>query len=121
MFISKSLKRKLRSERKKIFMKNNETADNVVETQELTKSFGADVAVQSLNMYVPRGKIFGFIGPSGCGKTTTVRMLTGFYRPTSGTLSVLGKNPADFSKADREKLGYLIQSFVLYPDLTVWE
>jgi ABC-2 type transport system ATP-binding protein len=102
-------------------MKNDQTSENVVETQDLTKSFGADVAVQSLSMYVPRGKIFGFIGPSGCGKTTTVRMLTGFYRPTSGTLSVLGKNPADFSKSDQGKIGYLIQQFVLYPDLTVWE
>jgi ABC-2 type transport system ATP-binding protein len=102
-------------------MKNNQTAENVVETQDLTKSFGMDVAVQSLSMYVPRGKIFGFIGPSGCGKTTTVRLLTGFYRPTSGTLSVLGKNPADFSKSDQGKIGYLIQQFVLYPDLTVLE
>ena len=102
-------------------VKNNKTADNVVETQDLTKAFGDDVAVQSLNMYVPRGKIFGFIGPSGCGKTTTVRLLTGFYRPTSGSASVLGKNPVNFSKSDREKMGYLIQNFVLYPELTVWE
>ena len=101
--------------------KDNKSNGNVVETQDLTKMFGDDVAVQSLSMYVPRGKIFGFIGPSGCGKTTTVRMLTGFYRPTSGTLSVLGKNPADFSKSDQRKIGYLIQQFVLYPDLTVWE
>lgn len=102
-------------------MKNDTTAENVVETQDLIKSFGAEVAVQSLSMYVPRGRIFGFIGPSGCGKTTTVRLLTGYYRPTSGTLSVLGKDPADFTQADREKMGYLIQQFVLYPDLTVWE
>lgn len=100
-------------------MKNNELAGNVVETQDLTKTFGEDIAVQSLNMQVPRGTIFGFVGPSGCGKTTTVRLLTGFYKPTSGTLSVLGKNPADFSDSDREKIGYLIQQFVLYPDLTV--
>src|SRR4026207_1111928 len=102
-------------------MKNDQPAENVVETQELTKMFGEDVAVQSLSMYVPRGKIFGFIGPSGCGKTTTVRLLTGFYKPTSGTLSVLGKDPAAFSKSDQGKIGYLIQQFVLYPDLTVWE
>ena len=102
-------------------MKNNQLSGNVVETQDLTKIFGEDIAVQSLNMQVPRGTIFGFVGPSGCGKTTTVRLLTGFYKPTSGTLSVLGKNPADFSKSDREKMGYLIQQFVLYPDLTVWE
>ena len=102
-------------------MKNNILAGNIVETQDLTKTFGEDIAVQSLNMQVPRGTIFGFVGPSGCGKTTTVRLLTGFYKPTSGTLSVLGKNPADFSDSDREKIGYLIQQFVLYPDLTVWE
>jgi len=102
-------------------MENNTLAGNIVETQDLTKTFGEDIAVQSLNMQVPRGTIFGFVGPSGCGKTTTVRLLTGFYKPTSGSLSVLGKNPADFSKSDREKIGYLIQQFVLYPELTVWE
>lgn len=102
-------------------MINNESAGNVVETQNLTKIFGKDIAVQSLNMQVPRGTIFGFVGPSGCGKTTTVRLLTGIHKPTSGTLSVLGKNPGDFLKSDREKIGYLIQQFVLYPQLTVWE
>jgi len=100
---------------------NTKEAGNVVETRDLTKVFGDDVAVHTLNMEVPRGTIFGFIGPSGCGKTTTVRLLTGFYRPTSGQVSVLGKNPADFTKSDREKIGYLIQHFVLYPELTVWE
>jgi len=103
------------------FMKNNNLTGDVIETQELTKKFGEEIAVQSLNMRVPRGTIFGFIGPSGCGKTTTVRLLTGIHRPTSGTLTVLGKNPTDFSKSDREKIGYLIQQFVLYPELTVWE
>src|SRR6266542_2507423 len=103
------------------FMKNNNLTGDVIETQELTKKFGEEIAVQSLNMRVPRGTIFGFIGPSGCGKTTTVRLLTGIHRPTSGKLTVLGKNPTDFSKSDREKIGYLIQQFVLYPELTVWE
>ena len=101
--------------------KNNSTAENVVETQDLTKAFGDEIAVQSLNIQVPRGTVFGFIGPSGCGKTTTVRLLTGFYEPTSGTARVLGKDPVTFSKSDREKIGYLIQQFVLYPELTVWE
>ncbi len=102
-------------------IKDNSTAENVIETKDLTKSFGEDIAVQSLNLYVPRGKIFGFIGPSGCGKTTTVRMLTGFYEPTSGTATVLGKEPVKFSRSDKENIGYLIQGFVLYPELTVWE
>jgi len=100
---------------------NNGEAGNIVETQGLTKTFGEDVAVQSLTMQVPKGTIFGFIGPSGCGKTTTVRLLTGYYKPTSGQVSVLGKNPTEFTKSDQEKIGYLIQHFVLYPELTVWE
>jgi ABC-2 type transport system ATP-binding protein len=101
---------------------NNRTVSgNVVETKDLTKRFGEEVAVDSLTMWVPRGSIFGFIGPSGCGKTTTVRMLTGVHKPTSGEVAVLGKRPVEFSKSDREKIGYLIQSFVLYPELTVWE
>jgi ABC-2 type transport system ATP-binding protein len=101
--------------------KNNNLSDNVVDAREVTKKFGDETAVDSLTMYVPRGSIFGFIGPSGCGKTTTVRMMTGVHRPTSGELTVLGKNPIHFSKSDQEKIGYLIQNFVLYPELTVWE
>lgn len=102
-------------------MKNNLFAGNVVETQDLTKTFDEAMAVQSLTMQVPHGTIFGFVGPSGCGKTTTIRLLTGLSKPTSGSLSVLGKNPATFLKSDREKIGYLIQQFVLYPELSVWE
>src|SRR5678809_234557 len=98
--------------------KNIKPEGNVVEANQLTKKFGAEVAVDALTMEVPHGTIFGFIGPSGCGKTTTVRLLTGVYTPTSGQVTVLGKNPVSFSKNDREKIGYLIQRFVLYPDLT---
>lgn len=87
----------------------------------LTKTFGDQVAVQDLNFEIPQGSIFGFIGPSGCGKTTTIRLLTGIYKPTSGEVQVMGRNPARFSERDRRKLGYLTQGFVLYPDLTVWE
>ena len=100
---------------------NRNSSGDVVQAQELTKKFGDEVAVDSLTMRVPRGTIFGFIGPSGCGKTTTVRMLTGVHKPTSGSVTVLDKDPYKFSKSDRERIGYLIQSFVLYPELTVWE
>jgi ABC-2 type transport system ATP-binding protein len=93
----------------------------VIQTQDVTKKFGSQIAVDSLTMAVPRGSIFGFVGPSGCGKTTTVRMMTGVYRPTSGELRVLGKNPADFSSKDRMQIGYLTQQSVLFPELTTWE
>ncbi len=93
----------------------------IIEADDLTKSFGEEVAVNSMDMDIPEGAIFGLIGPSGCGKTTTIRLMTGIYQPTSGEVSVFGKRPADFSSADREKIGYLLQQFVLYPDLSVWE
>jgi ABC-2 type transport system ATP-binding protein len=101
--------------------KNKKLSGDVVDAHELTKMFGEEAAVNALTMKVPRGTIFGFIGPSGCGKTTTVRLLTGIHKPTSGEVTVLGKQPIHFSKSDREKIGYLIQNFVLYPELTVWE
>jgi len=92
-----------------------------IQTRELTKSFGGEVAVNKINMEVPEGAIFGFIGPSGSGKTTTVRLLMGLIEPDSGELTVLGARPSRFSRSDRERIGYLPQLFVLYPDLTVWE
>jgi ABC-2 type transport system ATP-binding protein len=93
----------------------------IIKTRSLTKRFGTEVAVNGLDMDIPEGSIFALIGPSGCGKTTTVRLLTGVYKPTDGEVNVFGKRPTSFSKKDREKIGYLIQQFVLYPDLTVWE
>jgi ABC-2 type transport system ATP-binding protein len=96
-------------------------SESVAWARGLTKQFGAQTAVKDLTFDVPRGSIFGFIGPSGCGKTTTVRLLTGVYKPTEGEVQVLGRQPMRFSGRDRRKLGYLPQNFVLYPDLTVWE
>jgi ABC-2 type transport system ATP-binding protein len=87
----------------------------------LSKTFGEQSAVTDLTFEVPRGAIVGLIGPSGSGKTTTIRLLTGIYQPTTGEARVLGRTPSDFSTRDREKIGYLTQSFVLYPDLTVRE
>lgn len=93
----------------------------IIETEDLTKRFGDEVAVNSMDIDVPEGAIFGLIGPSGCGKTTSIRLMTGIYEPTSGEITVLGKDPSKFSGADREQIGYLLQQYVLYPDLSVWE
>ena len=95
--------------------------DSVISAKHLTKKFGDEFAVQDVSFEVPRASIFGFIGPSGSGKTTTVRLLTGVYTPTDGDVSVLDRNPANFSQGERARLGYMPQLFVLYPTLTVWE
>ncbi len=93
----------------------------VIKTRDLTKEFAGEVAVNAINMEVPESAIFGFIGPSGSGKTTTIRLLMGLYEPDDGEVSVLGARPSQFSRRDRERIGYLPQLFVLYPDLTIWE
>jgi ABC-2 type transport system ATP-binding protein len=93
----------------------------VIQTRELTKVFVGETAVDAITMDVPEGCVFGFIGPSGSGKTTTVRLLMGLFKPDAGEATVLGHRPAEFSRRDRERIGYLPQLFVLYPDLTVWE
>ncbi|HEX2989706.1 MAG TPA: ABC transporter ATP-binding protein [Anaerolineales bacterium] len=87
----------------------------------MTKKFGGEVAVDAINLEVPEGSIFGYIGPSGSGKTTTVRLLMGLHVPDEGEVNVLGVQPSRFRRRDRERIGYLPQLFVLYPDLTVWE
>jgi ABC-2 type transport system ATP-binding protein len=88
---------------------------------DIGKRFGDRDVVQDLSFEVRRGTIFGIIGPSGCGKTTTVRMLLGVLRPTAGDLRVLGRNPHRFRRRDRERLGYMPQQFVLFPELSVME
>lgn len=95
--------------------------DVIIETEGLTKRFGDTTAVQDVSFYVPRGSIFGFIGPSGSGKTTTIRMLTGYLAPTEGEARVLGVAPTKFTRSKRQRIGYMPQLFVLYPNLSVWE
>ncbi len=106
-------------------MRNNVPSYPVVDkpiwVKDLTKEFGEQLVVERVNFEVSPGTVFGFIGPSGSGKTTTVRMLTGIYHPTSGEVKVLGHAPGIFPRSERERIGYMPQNFVLYPDLSVWE
>ena len=83
--------------------------------------FPDQLAVDDISMTVPAGSILGVIGPSGSGKTTTIRLLTGALKPTSGTVRVLGEEPRAFRRQTRERIGYMPQSFTLFPDLTVRE
>ncbi|HYL08152.1 MAG TPA: ABC transporter ATP-binding protein [Candidatus Udaeobacter sp.] len=89
----------------------------IVETHSLTKRYGRGVlAVDSVDMSVRRGEVYGFLGPNGAGKTTTLRMLVGLIGPTSGTATVAGHLPG--SPAGLSRIGSLIESPGFYPYLS---
>ncbi|MGQ0765816.1 MAG: ABC transporter ATP-binding protein [Gemmatimonadota bacterium] len=87
----------------------------------LRKTFGSIVAVEHLDLEVRRGEVFGLLGPNGSGKTTTIRMLCGLLRPTSGSATVAGVDVVRAPEAARQRIGYMSQRYGLYDDLTVLE
>ena len=93
----------------------------IVVADDLTRAFGPDAGVFELDLELDRGLIVGLIGPSGSGKTTTVRLMTGILKPDSGQVRVLGEDPVHFRRETRQRLGYMPQHAVLYPDLTLEE
>jgi ABC-2 type transport system ATP-binding protein len=95
--------------------------DTVIDVHDLVKKFGDFVAVDHLTFAVERGEVVGYLGPNGSGKTTTMRMLLGLLRPTSGTARVLGFDIAQQAERVRPLVGYMSQKFALYEDLTVRE
>lgn len=90
-----------------------------VELRELTKRFGPFTAVDRVSLSVGEGEIFGFLGANGAGKSTTIRMLCGLLRPTSGTGLVLGIDVARRPEEVKRRIGYMSQRFSLYEDLSV--
>ncbi|XPP92161.1 ABC transporter ATP-binding protein [Photobacterium leiognathi subsp. mandapamensis] len=95
--------------------------ENAIITKGLTRKFGDFVAVDNLNLTVPRGAIYGFLGPNGCGKSTTLRMLTGLLTPTSGNVNVLGLAIPQQAEELRLRIGYMTQKFSLFSDPTIYE
>ena len=93
----------------------------MIELENVTKYYGNLCAVDSLNLRVEEGEIFGFIGPNGAGKTTTIKMLATLLTPTSGNIRIAGINPEEDPRAVRRLIGYMPDSFGVYPDLVVWE
>lgn len=87
----------------------------------LTRRFGELVAINALDLDIPRGRIFGFLGPNGSGKSTAIRMLTGLLSPSAGDISVLGLSIPAQAEALRLRIGYMTQKFSLYEDLSVRE
>jgi len=98
-----------------------EDSNLAIHARGLTKNFGQVVAVNALDLDIPRSRIYGFLGPNGSGKSTTIRMLCGLLTPTRGEIRVLGHAIPREAEALRRKVGYMTQKFSLFEDLTVSE
>ena len=94
---------------------------NMIEVRNLTKTFGEVHAVNDISFDVARGEIFAFLGPNGAGKTTTIKMLTTLLRPTHGTLTLDGLDPAKHQNEVRQRFGIVFQDPSLDSELTAWE
>jgi ABC-2 type transport system ATP-binding protein len=98
-----------------------EDANVVISARGLTRRFGELIAVNSVNLSITRGQVYGFLGPNGSGKSTTLRMLCGLLTPTSGEVNVLGLAIPKQAEDLKKRIGYMTQRFSLYEDLTVLE
>ena len=96
-------------------------AELAIEAHGLTRRFGNVVAVDDIALSIPRGRIYGFLGPNGSGKSTTIRMLCGLIKPSSGTIRVLGLEMPRQVEALRRRVGYMTQRFSLWEDLSARE
>ena len=92
---------------------------NAITVADLTKRFGDFVAVDRLTFDVAQGEVFGFLGSNGAGKSTTIRMLCGLLKPTSGTATVGGVDVSRDPEGVKRRIGYMSQRFSLYENLTV--
>ena len=95
--------------------------DTAVSTRALVKRYRDVTAVDSLNLDVRRGEIYGFLGRNGAGKTTTIRMLLGLIRPSSGEVTVLGRRIMPGETSVFSRVGFLVETATAYPNLTVRE
>lgn len=92
-----------------------------IETSKLSKAFGPVLAVDSVDLRVNRGEIYGFIGLNGAGKTTTIRTLLGLIRPSTGSVQVLGQAVGPHGRGPWRRVGHLVERPTAYPELTVRE
>jgi ABC-type multidrug transport system ATPase subunit len=89
-----------------------------VETRGLTRAFGGDLAVDHVNLCVPRGVVYGFLGPNGAGKTTTIRLVLGLLRPDGGEVWLNGERFTAGRRDLLREVGALVEGPSLYPHLT---
>jgi ABC-2 type transport system ATP-binding protein len=92
-----------------------------IEVKNLSKNYGNQPAVHDLNFRIEVGQIVGFLGPNGAGKSTTLKMLLGLVQPTSGSVTIGGKDPHEQEIALKKQIGYLAENNPLYPEMYVRE
>lgn len=92
--------------------------DVLIEADRLRKTFGSIVAVDEISLRVAKGEVLGFLGPNGAGKSTTMKMLTGFLEPDSGTARICGFSVADRAKDTKMRIGYLPEGAPAYGEMT---
>ena len=93
----------------------------IIRAQGLTKAYGSHLAVDNIGFAVKRGEILGLLGPNGAGKSTTIRMVTGYLRPTAGSIHIAGQNIEEEPLASKQLLGYLPESAPLYPEMLAYD
>ena len=93
----------------------------MIELTGLTKKYGAFTAVDAIDLFVPKGELFGFLGPNGAGKTTTLRMIAGILRPTAGMVRIAGLDLNANPMAAKAKLGFIPDRPFIYEKLTGME
>jgi ABC-2 type transport system ATP-binding protein len=93
----------------------------MIEVKDLTKYYGEFCAVKGISFEIKEGEITGLLGPNGAGKTTTMRMITGYFLPTAGSVTVNGINIAENPIDVKKMIGYLPESAPLYPDMLVYD
>jgi ABC-2 type transport system ATP-binding protein len=94
---------------------------NAIEVRDLRKSYGEHDALRGISFEIRRGEVFGLLGPNGAGKTTTVEILEGYRTRDGGDVSVLGEDPQSAGRDWRQRIGVVLQSAQLWPNLTVAE
>ncbi len=95
--------------------------DIVIEATDLTKYFHKTLALDHLNLQVPRGCIYGLLGRNGAGKTTAIKLMLGLLRPTTGTATVLGCDCQNLTPQIRQRIGYVTEGHRLYRWMTIGE
>ena len=95
-------------------------AQKIIEIKNVSKSYGDNVVIENLNLYINKGEFVTILGPSGCGKSTTLRMVAGFEIPTSGQILLNGKDITNLPPHKRP-INTVFQRYALFPHLDVYE